>query len=127
MLNGAFEKGFDWTDWTDWVVGIGVVAIISAMLVMLGAYVLALATLRAWVMTQLWRLYLVPLFGFQELSFAGALGICLIASFLITRPDFSETHKDITNKQRLVRVFIIFLVPLFALFLGHAYLWIWPL
>jgi hypothetical protein len=121
MLNGTSRKSFDWTDWAT---GTAAVVIIFAVVAVL---ILVISALRAWVLTELWALYLIPLFGFQELPFAGALGVCLIASFLTMRPDFSKTDEDIDNKQRWVRIVSIFLAPLSALFLGHAYLWIWPL
>lgn len=74
------------------------------------------------VLAQLWRWFLVPVFGLPELSIPAALGISLYLSFMVTRPIDNELSGAKTDDERLGLVVktisLSFVRPLFVLVYG---------
>lgn len=68
---------------------------------------------RAWVMTVLWRYYVIPL-GLQPLPFAGAIGISLL--FAVLRGDGYR----IDDRPKVTQWMAPILGPLFLFLIGWA-------
>ena len=69
--------------------------------------------LRGWVITYLWKWFMVPL-GIVDISLPHAIGISVIISFLIS----NVIKKDQTKEEQIYGLVLMFLWPLIALGLG---------
>lgn len=79
-------------------------------------YVILAAAANGYVFATLWRWYLVPAFGVQEISVVTSIGIALLVGMLM--PAAEKEEKEVS----WMRVFRPFLRPLLTLAVGWVFL-----
>lgn len=73
---------------------------------------------RGYVLSILWRWFIVVPFGAPILTVPQAIGVAIVVSFLISRRASSDKDERPVEEQILEDVFVMFLWPLLALGMG---------
>jgi hypothetical protein len=79
------------------------------------------AAMSGWVLSCLWRWFIVTGFAAPPLSVARAAGIALIASFIVRHPVNIKTETQKSQAQAVAEgILQVIFAPLFALSIGYV-------
>lgn len=80
-------------------------------------YVLGSALIHGWVLTYLWKWFVIPFFGLPILPITYAMGLALIVSLLTTNSNLAYI-KDEFKIKKGIQIFASLSTPLITLFFG---------
>lgn len=95
-----------------------VAGLVVGMFVLIGGIVVASTLLRGWVLSILWRWFMVPTLGLPALSIPQAIGIALVVGMLTHQSQHHLEDKDEKTSTKVVRVSEPFLTPFAMLLIG---------
>lgn len=91
--------------------------IIVGFIVTVPALIALSAILNGWVLSILWKWFMVPTLGLPDISLASAIGIALVISYLTYQPVDCEPKERETG-EKVVYLGMLVLRPFFVLFFG---------
>jgi len=101
---------------------IGAVVVVAVMVVamfaLIGCIVVVSTLLRGWVLSILWRWFMVPTLGLPALSIPQAIGIALVVGMLTHQSRHYPEDKDEKTSKKVVRFIEPFLTPFVMLLIG---------
>src|SRR3989344_254836 len=96
-----------------------VVGLVVGMLVLIGGIMVVATLLRGYVLSVLWRWFMVPTLGLPALSVAQAIGIALVVGMLTHQSQhYYPEDKDEKTSNKVVRIIEPFLTPFVILLIG---------
>lgn len=95
-----------------------VVVLIVVMLAFVAGIMVMSCLLRGWVLSILWRWFMVPTLGLPALSVLQAIGIALVVGMLTHQSQHYPENKDEKTSTKVVRVSEPFLTPFVTLLIG---------
>ncbi|MDP3696508.1 MAG: hypothetical protein Q8R55_00575 [Candidatus Taylorbacteria bacterium] len=95
-----------------------VVGLVVGMFVLIGGIVVVSTLLRGYVLSVLWRWFMVPTLGLPALSVAQAIGIALVVGMLTHQSQHYPEDKDEKTSKKVVRITEPFLTPFAVLLIG---------